>query len=96
MIGTAEANEQLTEAALAGDQDALGRLLASHQQLAYSVAFRLLGSDADAADAVQKTATAAIAVAATRIDPSIERWHSSMGKPCAAETCMSARGSACS
>ena len=54
MIGTAEANEQLTEAALAGDQDALGRLLASHQQLAYSVAFRLLGSDADAADAVQE------------------------------------------
>jgi RNA polymerase sigma-70 factor (ECF subfamily) len=54
MIGAADVNEQLTEAALAGDQDALGRLLASHQQLAYSVAFRLLGSDADAADAVQE------------------------------------------
>ena len=44
----------LTAAALAGDEEALGRLLGMHQQTAYNVAYRLLGSEADARDAVQE------------------------------------------
>src|SRR6266508_309495 len=60
MLGSADPAEQLTAAALAGDEDALGRLLAAHQQVAYSVAFRILGSEPDAADAVQEACLAAI------------------------------------
>src|SRR5215210_1766865 len=40
--------------ALAGDEEALGRLLTLHQRAAYNVAYRLLGRDADARDAVQE------------------------------------------
>src|SRR3989442_15410255 len=54
MIGTTDTAEQLTADALAGDEEALGRLLESHQHAAYGVALRLLGSEADAADAVQE------------------------------------------
>src|SRR3712207_1792885 len=43
----------LTASALDGDEEALGRLLAIHQQAAYNVAYRVLGSEADARDAVQ-------------------------------------------
>ena len=46
--------EALVASALAGDDGALGRLLSMHQQSAYNVAFRLLGSEADARDAVQE------------------------------------------
>src|SRR5919198_46629 len=49
------ADEQaLVASALAGDEGALGRLLGLHQQSAYNVAYRLLGSEADARDAVQE------------------------------------------
>jgi RNA polymerase sigma-70 factor (ECF subfamily) len=44
----------LTTAALAGDEGALGRVLAQHQRRAYNVAYRLLGREADARDAVQE------------------------------------------
>jgi RNA polymerase sigma-70 factor (ECF subfamily) len=40
--------------ALRGDQDALGHLLTAHQRSAYNLAYRLLGRDADARDAVQE------------------------------------------
>src|SRR4051794_20975127 len=60
MIGTSEATEQLAEAALAGDQEALGQLLEAHQQAAYTVAYRLLGSEPDAADAVQEAFLSAV------------------------------------
>ena len=43
----------LVASALAGDEAALGHLLATHQQAAYNVAYRLLGSEPDARDAVQ-------------------------------------------
>jgi RNA polymerase sigma-70 factor, ECF subfamily len=43
----------LVAAALAGDEPALGRLLASQQRAAYNTAYRLLGNEADARDAVQ-------------------------------------------
>src|ERR687887_569473 len=46
--------EALVASALAGDEAALGRLLSRHQQAAYNVAYRLLGSEADARDAVQE------------------------------------------
>ena len=44
----------LAASALAGDEEALGRLLALHQQSAYNVAYRVLGTEADARDAVQE------------------------------------------
>jgi RNA polymerase sigma-70 factor (ECF subfamily) len=44
----------LTARALAGDDEALGRVLARHERVAYNVAYRLLGSEADARDAVQE------------------------------------------
>lgn len=54
MIGASEETEQLAAAALAGDEEALGSLLSVYQQAAYGVAYRLLGSQPDAADAVQE------------------------------------------
>ena len=45
--------EALAATALAGDERALGELLAAHQRVAYNVAYRLLGDAADARDAVQ-------------------------------------------
>ena len=44
----------LAASALAGDDEALGQLLTSHQRAAYNLAYRLLGRDADARDAVQE------------------------------------------
>jgi RNA polymerase sigma-70 factor (ECF subfamily) len=44
----------LAASALAGDEEALGGLLTMHQQAAYNVAYRLLGCEADAYDAVQE------------------------------------------
>ena len=46
--------ERLAAAALAGDDDALGRLLTLHQRPAYRIAYRLLRREADASDAVQE------------------------------------------
>src|SRR4051794_28449643 len=43
----------LTTRALRGDEEALGRLLSLHQGWAYNLAYRVLGQDADARDAVQ-------------------------------------------
>src|SRR5215213_10194979 len=43
----------LADGALRGDEDALGRLLARDQEWAYNVAYRVLGQEADARDAVQ-------------------------------------------
>src|SRR5215217_6770109 len=48
------------DAALAGDEAALGRLLAVHERAAYNVAYRLLGREADARDAVQDAALLAL------------------------------------
>ena len=50
----------LSASALAGDEEALGRLLALHERAAYNLAYRLLGSDADARDAVQEAALLAV------------------------------------
>jgi RNA polymerase sigma-70 factor (ECF subfamily) len=44
----------LTTAALGGDEAALGQLLERHQQPVYNAAYRLLGNDPDARDAVQE------------------------------------------
>jgi RNA polymerase sigma-70 factor (ECF subfamily) len=44
---------ELTARALHGDEEALGRLLALYQGWAYNLAYRVLGHDADARDAVQ-------------------------------------------
>lgn len=44
----------LATSALAGNEEALGALLTKHQQAAYNVAYRLLGSEPDAADAFQE------------------------------------------
>jgi RNA polymerase sigma-70 factor, ECF subfamily len=46
-------DEVLIAGALRGDEEALGRLLARDQEWAYNVAYRVLGQDADARDAVQ-------------------------------------------
>lgn len=49
-----EADErELTARALAGDEEALGRLLGLHQAWAYNLAYRVLAHEADARDAVQ-------------------------------------------
>jgi RNA polymerase sigma-70 factor, ECF subfamily len=48
------ADTALTTSALAGDEEALGRLLAAYEHSAYNVAYRLLGREADAKDAVQE------------------------------------------
>ncbi len=45
--------EQLIQAAQAGDLDAFNRLVVTYQGLAYNVAYRLLGDDAGAQDATQ-------------------------------------------
>jgi RNA polymerase sigma-70 factor (ECF subfamily) len=45
---------ELLAAALRGDDEALGRLLETHQRDAYNIAYRLLGSEVDARDAVQE------------------------------------------
>ena len=50
---TAPDDDALAEAALAGDDEALGRLLSLHEGAAYNVAYRILGREADARDAVQ-------------------------------------------
>jgi RNA polymerase sigma-70 factor, ECF subfamily len=47
------ADEVLITRALRGDEDALGSVLATEQEWAYNVAYRILGRDADARDAVQ-------------------------------------------
>jgi RNA polymerase sigma-70 factor (ECF subfamily) len=44
----------LLAAALRGDDEALGRLLEAHQRDAYNIAYRLLGTEVDARDAVQE------------------------------------------
>jgi RNA polymerase sigma-70 factor (ECF subfamily) len=46
--------EALVASALAGDLTALSQLLVIHQHSVYNVAFRLLGNEADARDAVQE------------------------------------------
>jgi RNA polymerase sigma-70 factor, ECF subfamily len=46
-------DEVLIADALRGDEEALGRLLAQDQEWAYNVAYRVLGQEADARDAVQ-------------------------------------------
>ena len=50
----AETDAVLAKAALAGDDEALGHLLARHEPAAYRVACRLLPREADAQDAVQE------------------------------------------
>ena len=50
-LGTDE--RELSARALHGDEEALGRLLALHQTWAYNLAYRVLGQEADARDAVQ-------------------------------------------
>jgi RNA polymerase sigma-70 factor, ECF subfamily len=44
---------RLVERALGGDEEALGHVLAIEQEWAYNVAYRVLGREADAKDAVQ-------------------------------------------
>jgi RNA polymerase sigma factor (sigma-70 family) len=63
--------QALAASALGGDEGALGSLLAMHQQSAYNVAYRLLGSEADARDAVQEAFL--LAVRAVRGDGSPPR-----------------------
>ncbi len=46
-------DQTLIAAALRGDEEALGRLLTRDQEWAYNVAYRVLGQEADARDAVQ-------------------------------------------
>jgi RNA polymerase sigma-70 factor (ECF subfamily) len=46
-------DDVLVAGALRGDEEALGRLLARDQEWAYNVAYRVLGQEADARDAVQ-------------------------------------------
>lgn len=45
----------LHTAAVAGDRDAMGELLARHESMVFTVCRRLLGNDPDAADATQDT-----------------------------------------
>jgi RNA polymerase sigma-70 factor, ECF subfamily len=71
-ITPASPEEQaLAASALGGDEGALGSLLAMHQQSAYNVAYRLLGSETDARDAVQEAFL--LAVRAVRGDGSPPR-----------------------
>jgi RNA polymerase sigma-70 factor, ECF subfamily len=51
----AVADRVLLDAARAGDADAFEVLVRRHEGRVYRVAFRLLGSDADAQDAAQET-----------------------------------------
>lgn len=51
---TGVADEQLLNRFLTGDRLALDELFQRHRSLAYRVAFRLLGNEADALDAVQE------------------------------------------
>ena len=53
IIPFAASDQALLEQAVAGDREALGELFARHRSLAYRVAYRLLGNEADALDAVQ-------------------------------------------
>ena len=46
-------DEQLVQAAQAGDLDAFNRLVLSYQALAFNIAYRLLGNDKAAEDATQ-------------------------------------------
>src|SRR5919107_3299344 len=50
----------LASRAAAGDDVALGQLLAAHETRAYNVAYRLLGREADARDAVQDASLLAL------------------------------------
>src|SRR5438874_3421218 len=54
MIQAGRDQEQLVAAAMDGDEEALGQLLEAQRPVAYAVAYRLLGSEPDAADAVQE------------------------------------------
>src|SRR5215204_7408106 len=47
-------DDQLVAPALAGDREALEELFRRYRSVAYRVAFRLLGNEADALDAVQE------------------------------------------
>jgi RNA polymerase sigma-70 factor, ECF subfamily len=47
-------DDQLLDRAAHGDRDAIDELLRRHRQVAYRVAYRLLGNEADALDAVQE------------------------------------------
>src|SRR6266508_3318163 len=53
-VATVTDETVLATSALAGNDEALGALLTRHQHAAYNLAFRLLGSEADAADAFQE------------------------------------------
>ncbi len=50
----AASDEHLVERAGRGDRDALNELFRRYRQVAYRVAYRLLGNEADALDAVQE------------------------------------------
>ncbi len=53
------AEEQLIDAARSGDVDAFNRLIGDHQDFAFRLAYRVLGDEAAAADAVQEAFIAA-------------------------------------
>ncbi len=53
-LATVPDDATLAVSALAGNEEALGALLTEHQQAAYNLAYRLLGSEPDAADAFQE------------------------------------------
>src|SRR5438270_12905364 len=53
-VGPAPADEQLLVRYAAGDRAALGELFRRYRQPAYRVAYRLLGNEPDALDAVQE------------------------------------------
>lgn len=56
-VGTAllvPSDESLLERSVRGDRDALEELFRRYRQVAYRVAYRLLGNEADALDAVQE------------------------------------------
>lgn len=54
ILNVSETDEQLLSAYAAGERSALEELFRRYRQAAYRVAFRLLGNEADALDAVQE------------------------------------------
>jgi RNA polymerase sigma-70 factor (ECF subfamily) len=66
-------DQALIVEALRGDEEALGRLLTRDQEWAYNVAYRVLGQEADARDAVQDAFL--LTVRALRGDGSPPRTH---------------------